>query len=116
MISLPRSHPHHPAAAEAGADDGGGGGGLCVMYASVNGAPVTEHPSVGRTDEPDRQAGPDASSLTPADRCGGGGRSVVSGVNSPFTARPGRARPAAERGQADAASTLPPLHVVGRHA
>jgi len=57
MISLPpRSHPHHAAAAEAGADDDGGGGGLCVMYANVNGAPVTEHPSVGRTSPTDRRA------------------------------------------------------------
>ena len=59
MISLPRSHPQHAAAADAGAaDDGGGGGGLRVMYASVNGPPVTEHPSVGRTDELLQTGGP----------------------------------------------------------
>jgi len=57
MISLPRSHPQHAAAADAGADDDGGGG-LCVMYASVNGPPVTEHPSVGRTDELLQTGGP----------------------------------------------------------
>ena len=64
------------------------GGGSCVMYAGVNGPPVTEHPSVGRSTSSVRQAGPDASSLTPADRCGGGGRSAVLRVNSPFSARP----------------------------
>jgi len=115
MISLRRSHRQDAAAADAGdADDDGGGGGPCVMYAGVNGPPVTEHPSVGQSTSPFvRQAGPDASSLTPADRCGGGGRSAVLRVNSPFTVRPGPRRREVKRTYR---STGPPLHVVQRHA
>ena len=70
MISLPRLHRRDAAAADA--DDGGG---LCVMYASVNGPPVTEHPSVGQSTSPsDRRAPTRPSWRPPTDAVAAAGR------------------------------------------